>query len=42
MSERLHRLEALLPADLDAQRLRRLAPALWRDWGLVVVSLEQT
>lgn len=38
MNERVHRIEALLPAELDAQRLLPQAAALWRDWGLILVA----
>ncbi|MEA1052326.1 hypothetical protein U5801_21325 [Lamprobacter modestohalophilus] len=41
MSETLHRLEDLLPVEFDAEQLVRLAPVLWRERGLLAVSLGQ-
>ena len=34
MSETLHKIDDLLPAEIDAEHLRRLAPVLWREHGV--------
>jgi hypothetical protein len=41
MSERMRKIEDLVPADIEAERLLALAPALRPQWGVVVIDLSQ-